>query len=648
MIRLLPFFVAAVFVAAAAIPCGAQQIPAGPAGAITGTVTEAGTNRPIGGAVVTLEERRPGSTARVRSHLQVTTPKGRFAFLDLPAADTYFITASKPGMLDGGYGRPDPRGPSAPIALKDGEWLADLRVSMSRPGSISGTVVDERGEPVVGAHVRVLPQVMISGRTQWLAGTVARTDDRGAYRIPGLGPGTYVVSVPSVQATLPSTATIRPPGAAAGTSMTDLNALMEGARAEKLLVDAGDGRRLVVGRYTVPPPPAPDGQRMAYPMMFHPNSGTPAGAAPVELRNGEERSGIDFQLQPVRTGHVSGTLQGPPDAISNQLLRLIPAGLEELGQGSEAATTVTTADGKFIFLDVPAGSYLLEAKHSLLEFTYASVESASTAVPAPVPFPARSAASAGVTAAPPGVEYSSLQDWTDVAYWGQMRIDVGGAGVDGVVLPLRRPVKLTGQFAWAAGALPSSSNVALPRLEPADGRRSLGVLSSSSFRDTQGFAIDGLMAGEYVLRVRGATVESIAWNGQDYTDRPFDGAAGRDITGVVVTLTNASSSISGIVRDGSTTLTAGAAVIAFPVEREGWANYGFTPTRLRSVLTTAEGRYRVDGLPPGEYHLLAVPAAQERAWLDPSFLAAHSVRAARVRVERSDSTIADVSLSLVK
>jgi hypothetical protein len=143
-------------------------------------------------------------------------------------------------------------------------------------------------------------------------------------------------------------------------------------------------------------------------------------------------------------------------------------------------------------------------------------------------------------------------------------------------------------------------------------------------------------------------VESITWDGQDYTDRPFDGRLGRDITGVVVTLTSASSSISGIVADGNTTLTSGAAVIAFPVEREGWSNYGFNPTRLTSVLTTSDGRYRLDGLPGGEYYLLAVPASQERAWLDPSFLAEHAARASRVRLDRSDAKIADYPLSLVK
>ena len=156
------------------------------------------------------------------------------------------------------------------------------------------------------------------------------------------------------------------------------------------------------------------------------------------------------------------------------------------------------------------------------------------------------------------------------------------------------------------------------------------------------------MAGEYLLRVTGATVESIVWDGQDFADRPFDASAGRDITGVVVTLTTASSSISGIVSDGNAMLTSGAAVIAFPVEREGWSKYGFNPTRLTSVLTTSDGRYRVDGLPAGEYYLVAVPASQERAWLDPSFLAGHAARATRVRIDRSDAAIAGLSLSIVK
>jgi hypothetical protein len=138
------------------------------------------------------------------------------------------------------------------------------------------------------------------------------------------------------------------------------------------------------------------------------------------------------------------------------------------------------------------------------------------------------------------------------------------------------------------------------------------------------------------------------WDGEDYAERPFDASAGRDITGVVVTLTSASSSISGVVTDGIAALTSGASVIAFPVEKDRWSNYGFNPTGLKSVLTTSDGRYQVDGLPVGEYYLVAVPASQQEAWLDPAFLASRASRASRVRVDRRDAKVSGPALSLVK
>lgn len=648
----------AIVIALLALNLLAQQtrvvIPAAPdpgpapkgTGAITGSVTDAVSGRAIAGAIVALENRVPGQPRR--SYSQVTTPKGRFAFVDLPASDTYFLTTGKTGYLDSGYNRPDPRGPGAPIALADGQWIHDVRVTMALPGSISGVVADERGAPIVGAYVRVLPQVLISGRTQWLAGSVAVTDDRGVYRIPGLGPGKYLVSVPSVQATLPVGAAIRTPGAWSGTSMADLRMASDAAKAERLVVDAGDGEQVVVGRYATSPISA-DGRRTAYPITFYPNVPTPAAATPVDLRTSEDRAGVDFSLQPVRTSRVSGVVQGPPDAVGNLLLRLLPVGLEEFGQGSEAATTVTLADGRFTFFDVPEGSYILEARHSLLEFTYTSMPQGSTALPAPVPFSARSASGSGVAAAPPGVELSSLHDWSEESYWGQLRVDVSGQIVDGLALPLRRPVSLSGRVEWSPGDQPPSV-VAAPTLEPADGRRSLGVLSPKGFSlDAQSrFTIEGLMAGEYVLRSRSQTVESIIWDGQDYTDRPFDGSAGRDIEGVVVTLTTKSSFVAGTVTDGTATMTSSAAVIVFPIERERWSGYGLNPTRLRSVLTTTDGHFRIDGLPHGEYNVIAVPVSQERAWLDPAFLASAVGRASHLRIDRSDSKIAGLTLSLVK
>jgi hypothetical protein len=630
-------------------PLDARAQQATGTAAITGVVTDKTTSRPVGGAIVQLERYIPGQP--VHRQVALTTPTGRFAFVELPAFDRYLLTSFKPGYLKGGYESSDPRDPGAPIALQDGQWMRDVRIAMPRPSSISGTVLDERGEPVVRAYVRVLAQITIGGRAQWLPSIAARTDDRGIYRIAGLGPGTYAVSVPSVQATLPTTATIRAPTASSGTSMADLREAGDAAKAERLAVDLGGGQRMVVGRHAIPPPPSPDGRRTAYATVFHPHAATPGDALPIRLGVGEDRLAVDFQLQPVRTARVSGTLQGPSDQIGNFLLRLLPVGLEELGQGSEAATTVTLSDGRFTFFDVPAGSYIIDARHSLAEISYTSLDGPQTALPAPVPFPARGASSWVLGAAQPGVEINTVDDGSEGGYWGQSRVEVAADEVENVVLTLRRPVALSGTVEWPAGARVDAVTI---RLEPADGRRSLGMPMGSNRHpptptpNPGPFRIWGLMEGEYFLRVPTHNLQSITWEGQDYTDKPFDTRMGRDFTGIVVKMTHESSSIAGVVTDNGVAVASSAAVMAFPVERERWSNYGFSPPRLKSVLTTSDGRFRLERLPPGEYFLLSVPAAQQRAWLDPAFLANHAARATRVVIDRHGAVITNVNLTVVR
>ena len=130
---------------------GAQRAARPPAlpstGAISGVVVD-GSGRPLGGAAVFL-----GTTGRgpVRSSRQLTDSKGRFVFLNLPPSDQYFLNASKFGFLDDGYGR---RGPEigSRIVLAEGEWFSSARIVLRRPDAITGSVLDERSDPVVGVR----------------------------------------------------------------------------------------------------------------------------------------------------------------------------------------------------------------------------------------------------------------------------------------------------------------------------------------------------------------------------------------------------------------------------------------------------------------------------------------------------------------
>ena len=178
-----------------------QQQAAG-TGAISGTVSDGVTGRPLPAVIVALRAPSTG-TPLARIVRVVTDEQGRFVMRNLPAGEGYTISSTRLGYVDGAYGQQTMFGASGRINLKDAEWFPRANIVMWRPGAISGTVRDEANEPVVGVYVRALARHIFGGQPQLLAGPVARTDDRGEYRIAGLGPGQYVVHVPSIQSSVP-------------------------------------------------------------------------------------------------------------------------------------------------------------------------------------------------------------------------------------------------------------------------------------------------------------------------------------------------------------------------------------------------------------------------------------------------------------
>jgi len=122
-------------------------------------------------------------------------------------------------------------------------------------------------------------------------------------------------------------------------------------------------------------------------------------------------------LQPVPAVKVSGRLDGG-DA-SSLLLRLMPAGSEQLGAGSEAATTIVERDGSFTFLNVPSGQYTLLAQAVFGELTSGNGEVLLPDAPG-VPTVVGQGG-AGTTL--PGLAYASHTSKTKL--WGRANVVVG-------------------------------------------------------------------------------------------------------------------------------------------------------------------------------------------------------------------------------
>ena len=159
--------------------------------AISGRVTERGSDRPLPRIVITLL--KPNSSTLLET---LTDQDGRYQFTDVePGA--YALTAGldrhRSTYLPQRYGADEPGisdwdPPRPNLQLKAGETRAGLDVALWRALAIEGRVLDpwETGMANVGIIVkRVAERIRPAAR--------AYSDDRGAYRAYGLAPGRYRV-----------------------------------------------------------------------------------------------------------------------------------------------------------------------------------------------------------------------------------------------------------------------------------------------------------------------------------------------------------------------------------------------------------------------------------------------------------------------
>jgi len=186
----------------------------------------------------------------------------------------------------------------------------NVTISLVKGGAITGRVTDEIGEPIVGVSVFSNRLRDLEGKTRGLGdesfgGRGGATDDRGVYRIYGLPPGVYIVGVAKGDANSPDDAQIR--------------------------LDAP---------------------------TYHP-SATRDTAVEINLRSGEEVSGIDIRHRGVRGRMVSGKVSG--EIESSSPARFLWVGLKGLVAGRfEAGSYVSDSRG-FAIYGVPDDEYELMA-----------------------------------------------------------------------------------------------------------------------------------------------------------------------------------------------------------------------------------------------------------------------------------------------
>lgn len=620
---------------------------------LTGRVVDAVSGRPVPGVIVT----PAGSAVPLTPSLPraLTNGTGVFVIRGLEAG-TVFLTAEKSGYGVATYNQRRPGGSGQAIRVEADRAIEGIEIRIWRYASITGTVVDEAGEPAVGVRVRAFQRGFVAGRKRFTPSGSAVTDDRGVYRIGSLLPGDYAVGFTATQTAVPTEVMeVFFAAGGGGSAEQRTRTARELGRINSATVPAGSQHAFAVGDQTFTLPPGTlvprvdaGGAIVVYPTLFFPSAGSLGQAGVFAIRAGEERSSVDLQLQPTRTSRVAGTVMAPDGPAANVPVRLLPAAAaDEAGEPMEVAATLTNRDGRFTFVAVSPGQYQL----SVLR---------------PPPEPIDLDDSARVRATPGGEVTigTAIRPATppppppvppDATLYAQMALAIGDTALTDLVVPLSAAPRIAGRVEFdGTTERPPGSVVSGIRIniDPADGSRLIdpSVAAQAGHPDEDGqFRTFGVPPGRYVLRINpptGWTLKSASAGGSDISDVPFSLNA-KDLTDVVITFTDRPGSLSGIVRDRQNP-DSGAVVLLFPTDPAAWIGRGAYPRRMRTARADRDGSYMINGVPAGEYYMVAVHEESFADWQDPALLEALTRVARQVRVLDGDRRTQDLTAAVIR
>jgi len=561
----------------------ARPLAATGTGTIIGTVVTGDAQpRPVRRAVVTLN-----SVPSLVGRTTVTDDEGRFTFAGLPEA-RYSLAATKRGWVTGSYGASAIGRPGRTLPLAAGS-RASVTIRMAAGAVIAGTIVDQFGQPLAGARLRVMKYgySALTGdrRLNQVGFSSSEPDDRGAYRVYGLAPGDYYVSVTSNATPL--------------ASGRDLHLTSD--------VDVEDALQAAQRADTTPPADVAQ-PNVGFAQIFYPGTAAVAQATPITLRAGEERTGVDFLVSYSPTVHVEGTVTSPAGMPVAARVSLVANDPTSPSMGIESIhSTTASVDGRFAFSEIAPGPYVLSAHGSL----------------------------------PPEAPDTRPQVLT-----GTTDLDVTPDGANGVVLALQPGLTVSGVLRYegaAAGPNLSSLRVSLAAEQSGSGV-TISTASGTTVKDGQ-FTFTGVSPGRYRLSV-GQTVPPAPWRvrsatmlGQDALDLAVE--VRQNVADAAITLSDQLSALTGRLESAGAGAAASDTMVLFSTDRAHWRPQS---RRIMTSRVATDGSFAFADVPPGDYQLAPAEDVEPGEWFDPAFLQRLSPAAIHVTIAEGENKVQNVRL----
>ncbi len=344
-----------------------------------------------------------------------------------------------------------------------------------------------------------------------------------------------------------------------------------------------------------------EAEQTGYPGTYYPGVSDVSQAQMVTAALGQELSSIGFPLVPARLSRISGTVMGSdgrPLAGAMVMLRarggagMGPLRMNLIGNGGGGQVR---PDGSFQLANVPPGDYVLDVQQR-----------------------------------PQNIR--NLQDINLVQLeFASMPLSVSG-DMDNLTVVTTPGVTVSGRVVYQGQGAPKPT-LQVMAAPPSGGASPMGQLITARAlgggRPNQDgtFELHGL-AGPQMIRVQGVptgwALKTITLDGADITDAPYDFKPGNSMAGLVITLTDRLSEITGSVRDGRGQPVADYVLVAFPEDTKLW---GAQSRFVQTTRPNQNGTFSIKGLPPGRYLAAVVPALENGLQNDPAVLEQLRLRA---------------------
>jgi hypothetical protein len=356
------------------------------------------------------------------------------------------------------------------------------------------------------------------------------------------------------------------------------------------------------GRFGGPGGPA-DAEQINYAPTYYPGVPSVAEAKAVSVGLSQEVLDINFSMQLVRVSRISGIVtnaDGTP--VTSGTVNLLP---ESGGaRGNQIGVNFGGRiqwDGAFQINNVAPGRYVLRARG----------------------------------------------DDSETPQFASQPLTVSGADLDDVLVTVSGGATITGTISFLPGGSPAPDYTQFRITAPSTDQSDFGPQPNARVDKDGRFSIAGVSAGAHLVRPSNGSrtwiLKSVTVGDRDVTDTPVQVRSGETLAGVTVVFTDKQSEINGTLTTSSGTPMPDYTVLAFGTDPSLWR------PQSRQIMTARPdqtGKYRIRGLPPGDYYVTTVDPAEQGEWFEPAYLDEHRAGAARIVLGDGDVKTKDFTISL--